>query len=693
MLTENEVTDEKVEGNSFPSSDADAIVWVSDRRTKAEQRLEDWYTQAREDFGFYQGQQWSDEDRAKLEAEKRIAVTFNRILATVNSVCGQEVANRQEPRFLPRRVGEVDASDPMNDAVKWFRDGCNAEDEDSDAFKDMVVCGMGWTVSRMDYEVNADGEPQIERRDPLLMRWDPAARRKNLADKKWVQSDYWMTKDAIQERWPDADLTLLVNLSAPEEKNQPHDSTENWKYKNDASGFEHYQGQWRVVHHVERFTKPVYRALDPASGQIQEYSEADFKVIRKRMKALGLPIESTRVNKRVYWECWTAGKIVLQRGEAAIQKDFQYQCMTCFRDREHGYWFGLVRPIIDPQRYANRMASLLMSILATGAKGGLIYETGAFVNPQKAKDDWARWDSAIEATDGAIQGQKFRAKEPVQLPEGAAKLLEYSISSIRDVTGINLEMLGARQEDQPGIVEDMRTKAGLTILAPVFDAKRLYLKRQGVILAEFVTRFLSDGRLIRIWGPQGQQFIPLVRKDGVVDFDIVIDESAASRDVKERTWNVLREIVPGMMQMGIQPPMEVVDYAPLPESLAMAFKKAIAQKMQQPPQPSPEVQKAQAQLQAQTAIAQAKAQAQAQAEQARTAADVQIEHDKAQVNLQLQAMKNQQEAHFRQMEMAQQAQLEILNTIIQQIGKVEVARVTAGADDGSKFVQSSGYPQ
>lgn len=700
MITPNEVTDEKgAEGNRYPTSEEDVVSWVSDRRVKAEQRLEEWYTQAKEDFAYTEGDQWSAEDRAKLDSEKRVAVTFNRILSTINSVCGQEVANRQEPRYLPRRVGEVDASDPMNDAVKWFRDNCNAEDEDSDAFRDMSICGMGWTISKMDYEKNPDGEPEVERRDPLLMRWDPAARRKNLADKRWVQSDYWMTKDDIEERWPDADLTQLVNLRAPEERSQPHDSTENWKYANDASGYEHYQGQWRVVHHVERFTKAMRRAIDPADGKIKEYTESEFALAQKRVEELQgvgrldptFELKSTKVNRRVYWEAWIVGKVRLQSGEAEIQADFQYQCMTCFRDRERGYWFGLVRPIIDPQRYANRLASLLMSILATGAKGGLLFETGAFANPQKAKEDWARYDSAIELNEGGLA--KVKAKDPVELPSGAQQLLQYAIDAIRDVPGVNLEMLGQQQNDQPGVVEDMRTKAGLTILAPVFDAKRLYVKRQAVILAEFVTRFLSDGRLIRIWGPQGQQFIPLIRRDDAVEFDVVIDESPASRDVKERSWMVLREIVPGLMQMGVTPPMEVLDYAPLPESLAMAFKKAIAQKMQQPPQPPPEVMKAQIQAQMQGQMAQIKAQAQAQADQARAQADIAIEQAKAQLQAQTQQLRD----HFQLQLEAQRAQMQqhtqILTAIINQIGKVEVQRVAVGADSGQQFVTEQGYPQ
>ena len=79
----------------------------------------------------------------------------------------------------------------------------------------------------------------------------------------------------------------------------------------------------------------------------------------------------------------------------------------------------LQRRVRDPQRYANRLMSLMMSILGTGAKSGVLYETGAFANPKKAKTDWAKVGSAIEVSPGAISGGKIMPKPQQAMPPAA----------------------------------------------------------------------------------------------------------------------------------------------------------------------------------------------------------------------------------------------------------------------------------
>jgi hypothetical protein len=117
---------------------------------------------------------------------RRPIVIFNMIGTTIDSVSGQEVANRQEVQFVPRTQGVVKVNELMTSAAKWFRQQCDAEDEESDAFRDTVVCGMGWTETCLDYEDNPKGDPKVNRTDPLEMAWDRTAKKRNLVDMKRV---------------------------------------------------------------------------------------------------------------------------------------------------------------------------------------------------------------------------------------------------------------------------------------------------------------------------------------------------------------------------------------------------------------------------------------------------------------------------------------------------------------------------
>ena len=69
----------------------------------------------------------------------------------------------------------------LTSAAKWFRQQCDAEDEESNAFRDLVVCGMGWTKTRLDCD-DPEGDPKVDRTDPLEMCWDRNAKKRNVVD-------------------------------------------------------------------------------------------------------------------------------------------------------------------------------------------------------------------------------------------------------------------------------------------------------------------------------------------------------------------------------------------------------------------------------------------------------------------------------------------------------------------------------
>jgi len=113
----------------------------------------EWRSNAVEEYGFVDGEgQWSDEEKQFLRDQLRPEVTFNRVGPVIDVICGEEIATRQEVRFISREQGDVGVNEVYTAAADWVRDQCDAEDEESDAFRDAVICGMGWTETRMDYE-------------------------------------------------------------------------------------------------------------------------------------------------------------------------------------------------------------------------------------------------------------------------------------------------------------------------------------------------------------------------------------------------------------------------------------------------------------------------------------------------------------------------------------------------------------
>jgi hypothetical protein len=238
----------------------------------------------------------------------------------------------------------------------------------------------------------------------------------------------------------------------------------------------------------------------------------------------------------------------------------------------------------SPQQWANKFFSQILFEIVTSGKG-VIAERDAFDDPKKAAESWAAADDIVYATPGAVSGGKIMAKPGTQLHPGTDRLMQYSIAAFRDVTGINLEMMGLADRQQPGILEAQRKQAGLTIVAWAFDALRRYRKEQGRLLAYMIREYIADGRLVRLMGKDGgTQYIPLIRDDLAFDYDVAVDDAPSSPSMRERTWEVMLQLIPVMQQYGFPIPKEVIDYMPLPESLIEKWKQ------QMNPQPTPEQQ-------------------------------------------------------------------------------------------------------
>ena len=647
---------------------------VRKAKKEADKTQAAWREESKTCFDFVAGEQWNEQDRAALEAQLRVPTVFNRVGPMVDAVAGAEVNNRQQVQYIPRRVGDKGINEVLTGAADYIRDNCDAEDEESDAFVDAVICGVGVTETRLSYDDNPEGEILIERRDPLSMRWDPSAKKRNLMDRRWHQYDAWLTREEIEEKWPDADITPTNDFGSNDDESI-HDQSLAWLYERDATGYDKSTGKSRVIHHQWWEMEKFYQVLDEATGQIIEVEEDQFETLNERAQKVGLPIQSVQKTRKRYKQAFVCGGTVLEVSDCPCNR-FTFHFITAKRDRNKGIWYGIVRPMLDPQRWANKFFSQLLHIVNTNAKGGLLVEDDATDDMAKLKRDWAKADSVVEVNSGAISGGKIMPKPAPQIPPTLDNLLTFSISSLRDVTGINLELLGLADRKQAGILESQRKQAAMTVLASLFDALRRYRKEQGRTLIKFIQDYLSDGRLVRILGGDGvERYVPLIRDNTAIDADVVVDEAPSSVSQKERTFEILMQMLPNMANMGVPFTPELLDFSPLPTAMVEKWKQAMQQGAN--PQAMQQMQQAIQVLQQQLGQANQKLQSKEQEIQARMAEAKMSADSQLASSLEQARIKAQADYQMMVEKANQDAQTAIQKAIIDAQAKVTVAKINA----------------
>ncbi len=387
------------------------------------------------------------------------------------------------------------------------------------------------------------------------------------------------TREQLNASWAD-DMLSDYPLRSIEEKRKRN--TEN------VLGLD-YDDQTEVtIVQVQWWERETYWIVaDRATNKKAELSDTQYRTFEVRMKTLGMDVQAARMQRKVFKQAFLGGEILIPAGPSPIKGEFSWKCITGELNKTEGTWFGLVKVLRDPQMWANKWLSQILHILNTTAKGGIIAELDAFDDQREAEDKYAHPDTITWAANGAISGQnpKIIPKPGAGNISGYVDLLQMAIAAPYQVTGINLELLGQQDQQQPGIVEMMRKQAGMTVLATLFDSLRRFRKMIGRGRLYYIQNFLSDGRLIRIVGPDYVQAVPLAKEKTVGEYDVVVDDTPTSPNQKEANWAIIQPLLAVFKDQLMANPKVfamLLEYSPLPSRIVEGIKAFIDQAANDP---------------------------------------------------------------------------------------------------------------
>lgn len=468
-----------------------------------------WRALAQEDREFYSGKQWKNADKKKLEDVQRPAITINRIKPLINVLCGYQRLNRYDIEFLPRTNDDDEQAAVRKGVTKYILDRCHYNYEESDAFNDGVVTGIGWFEVGYKFDwLTQDGDAFVRRVSPFDIYCDPETRDKHLRDMTYVIRARWVDKDELNAKYPQHADEINAQTAA-----YMTEETESDKQVNDL-WFSH---ETKKIRFAECwYKKTVQKQLFVLkTGEVVEQ-------VTEEMIALGLimsqqTVATTEIRMMAFFD-----NVILEDIPSPYKHGLiPFVPFLCYYQGEDDVPSGVVRDLKDPQREINKRRSQELHILNTQSNGGWIAEDGALTPQQEAsfKRNASTPGALLKVSTGSLSMNRLQRLEPQTPPNNLITATQEAMNEMPSISGINEALMGTDiSNSQSGRAIELKQKQAITHIAGLFDnlrmAKELIVEmlwgKRGA--PGIIPQFYTEEKTFRIVGENGDNQIVTVNQ-------------------------------------------------------------------------------------------------------------------------------------------------------------------------------------
>lgn len=456
-----------------------------DRWLRSAQRFEEkWRRENQECFEYYDGCQWTEDQKAEIEERGQQPTVINTIRPTIDMVCAQEVERRCDIQVCGREESDDSKAQLMTALLKHVFDNCNFEYYHSCGFREAIIGGRSWLEAGVYTDERGKDMVKVEHVPWENVYLDPYSRKPDASDARFIIKVKWVDRDMVKMLFPGKEAEI------------------------DSTFDDDYKGQeWEAQNEASDRGQAFYYDVKTQRVKICEcwYTKPEKKTVKRLNEKTGKEESSQAFVQAVHFVIFS-DEIILQGSAEDDNANknplgvdlFPLVPIYCMRDH-HGRPKGIVRDLIDIQDQINKLNS---KFLWTVASNRVIVEEGAVRDPDILREEMQKPDGLAVLNDGGLQ--KMRLDDKYRDLSYMSNHLNFLLSTEQRISGVNDSMLGlGGTNERSGVMQSTRISQGAAMQTTILENMYFSKQRISLVLLRLIGKFYTDYRIVRVTQPNG----------------------------------------------------------------------------------------------------------------------------------------------------------------------------------------------
>ena len=514
---------------------------VSDIQSTLDKASSAWnpcLNQMIDDFRFYNGDQWGENDMSELKKRGVPSLVINRVKKVVDLIVGIQRQNKALLGVKPIEGSDDMLAEVLQRLVIWTSKSNSFESRWSSSFKDAAICGLGWAYLHMNYEQDPiNGDLELKQLSPFDTLPDPDFKELDLSDCSYIFHHKKVDKKKLKAYYPK--YAEEIERAKSSDRNSIF---EQWKQQTCFDT----DKQVEVIEYWHREYEDRWFTID-AQQNMREWTGKDMIALDVYSQEQGV----SKVKRKIPCMKLTivAGDdVVLYDGDNPYgTDDFPHQPIFGYYTQSFDDWSwkiqGIVRPLKDVQKELNKRRSQIMQAVLKMPLSGLIAEEGSIDDTGNLGKMGGKGGQILKYRKG------FNPPTPLPPPIIPNALIGLEQSFANDITmiGVNPDLLGMVSDaGSAGVTLQLRKQQGLTSMQEVFDNLSSSYRMLGIKLVKMIIRNYTPDKIKRVLGtdfPITEQIKELQQQDQQLQQQITtaMHQSSAAVGTMPETDRLVKE--------------------------------------------------------------------------------------------------------------------------------------------------------